>query len=78
MAMYCVYIIHYILENCASCEYNEAIECLEENIEGHVLSFTRRPDSEQSDDSLSVKKKLKEHLDFNQVLDYLRERDGEV
>jgi hypothetical protein len=57
--------------------YNEAIECLEENIEGHVLSFTRRPDSEQSDDSLSVKKKLKKYLDFNQVLDYLRERDGD-
>ena len=25
MAMYCVYIIHYILENCASCEYNTTL-----------------------------------------------------
>ena len=58
--------------------YNDAIECLEENIEGHVLSFTRHPDSKQSADSLSVKKKLKEYIDFNQVLDYLHERDGDT
>jgi hypothetical protein len=58
--------------------YNDAIECLEGDIESHVLCFTRYPDSRQSDDSLIVKKKLKEHIDFNQVLDYLRERDGDV
>jgi hypothetical protein len=57
--------------------YNDAIECLEEDIESHVLSFTRHPDSKQSADSLSVKAKLKEYIDFNQVLDYLYERDGE-
>jgi len=57
--------------------YNDAIECLEGNIEGHVLYFTRYPDSRHSDDSLIVKRKLKEHIDFNQVLDYLHERDGD-
>ena len=57
--------------------YNDAIECLEENIEGHVICFTRCDDSEQSKASLLVKERLKEHIDFNQVLDYLRERDGE-
>jgi hypothetical protein len=60
------------------CSYNDAIQCLEENIEGHVLSFTRFPDSKQSNDSLSVKMKLKEHIDFNQVIDYLLERDGDT
>ena len=57
--------------------YNNAIECLEENIEGHVICFTRCDDSEQSKASLLVKERLKEHIDFNQVLDYLLERDGE-
>ena len=57
--------------------YNNAIECLEENIEGHVICFTRCDDSEQSKASLRVKEKLKEHIDFNQVLNYLLERDGE-
>jgi len=58
--------------------YNESIECLEEDIESHVLCFTRCSDSEQSEDSLTVKANLKEYIDFKQVLDYLRERDGEV
>jgi hypothetical protein len=58
--------------------YKEAIECLEEDIEGHVLFFTRYPDSRHTNDSLIVKKNLKEFIDFKQVLDYLRERDGEV
>jgi len=58
--------------------YNEAIECLEEDIEGHVLFFTRYPDSRHTNDSLIVKKNLTEYIDFKQVLDYLRERDGEV
>jgi len=58
--------------------YNDAIECLEGDIESHVLCFTRCDDSEQSKDSLYVKQKLLEHIDFNQVLDYLYERDGEI
>ena len=58
--------------------YNEAIECLEEDIESHVLCFTRCDDSEQSQDSLNVKRKLLEHINFNQVLAYLYERDGEI
>jgi len=58
--------------------YNDAIECIEGDIESHVICFTRCDDSEQSKASLSVKRKLKEFIDFNKVLDYLYERDGEI
>ena len=55
--------------------YNDAMRCLEENIEGHVLSFTRFPDSKQSEESLFIKKELQKYIDFTQVLAYLSERD---
>jgi hypothetical protein len=82
--------VHYDMDNSLWClenrelalngygkTYNNAIECLEENIEGHIICFTRCDDSEQSKASLRVKEKLKEHINFNQVLNYLLERDGE-
>jgi hypothetical protein len=57
--------------------YRRAIQCLEECMEGHALFFTRYPPSDHTEDSLLVKKKLEEYINFDQVLSYLKERDGE-
>lgn len=57
--------------------YQRTIECLEECVEGHVLFFTEFPDSKHTDDGLLIKSKLQEYIDFDQVLSYLHERDGE-
>lgn len=57
--------------------YRRTIQCLEECVEGHALFFTSYPDSDHTEDSLLIKNKLQECINFDQVLSYLKERDGE-
>ncbi|MDD3098839.1 MAG: hypothetical protein PHW36_00625 [Bacilli bacterium] len=57
--------------------YVDVIESLEGEIEGHALFFTRYPPSDHTKDSLLIKKKLEEYINFEQILSYLKERDGE-
>lgn len=57
--------------------YENTISSLEEELEGHVLSFTKYPDECHSDGSLKIKNELKKHIDFQVVLTFLKgTKDG--
>jgi hypothetical protein len=47
--------------------YKKAIKSLEEEIEGHILSFSEYPDDMHSEGSLQIKQTLLQHLDFNEA-----------
>lgn len=54
--------------------YHKTISSLVEEIEGHVLSFTTYPDEKHTKESLVIKKKLQEHLDFTSALTHIKEK----
>lgn len=58
-------------------DYRKTVKCLEECLEGHVLSFTKYPDEEHTDDSIVIKNKLTEYVDFKEVLDAINEKYGD-
>ncbi|HJK77561.1 MAG TPA: hypothetical protein O0Y06_06515 [Methanocorpusculum sp.] len=58
--------------------YGGIIEGLEDCIDGHLLVFARFPDEKLSADSLEVKRKLKEYLDFDSSYKLYQEKYGDV
>ncbi len=58
--------------------YGEIIEGLEDCIDGYLLIFARFPDEKQSADSLEVKRKLTEYLDFDASYMLYQEKYGDV
>ncbi|HJJ99597.1 MAG TPA: hypothetical protein O0X23_05310, partial [Methanocorpusculum sp.] len=58
--------------------YGGIIEGLEDCIDGHLLVFARFPDEKQSADSLEVKRKLKEYLDFDSSYKLYQEKYSDV
>ena len=47
--------------------YNKTLRSLEDQLEGHVLSFTEYPDDRHSETSLKLKKLLSEHIDIKEA-----------
>jgi len=64
---------HYVLYNAELSLFgcgptkDKAIEDLESEIVGHVLSFTLYPDEAHTRESLVLSDRLKEHVDFGKV-----------
>lgn len=56
--------------------YKDTISSLEEELEGHVLSFTKYPDERHSDGSLKIKVELKKYVDFKTVLAEMDKKYG--
>ena len=56
--------------------YKDTISSLEEELEGHVLSFTKYPDERHSDGSLKIKAELKKYVDFKTVLAEMDKKYG--
>ncbi|GAA5262811.1 hypothetical protein [Methanocalculus sp. MC3] len=56
--------------------YKKAIQSLEEEIEGHILSFSEYPDDMHSESSLQLKQGLLQYLDFNEVKGLIDTRYG--
>lgn len=57
--------------------YHKTIRSLEEELEGHVLSFTEIPDEEHSESSLQLKKDLADYIDLEEVSKKINEKYGE-
>lgn len=57
-------------------DYDNTISSLEEELEGHVLSFTEYPDERHSDGSLKLKAELKKYVDFKAVLAEMDKKYG--
>ena len=55
--------------------YYKTIASLEEAIEGHVLSFTKYPDTKHTEKSLLIKIKLQQHIDFKSALKQIDEKN---
>jgi hypothetical protein len=51
-----------------------AMECLEEDLESHIISFTEYPGEKHSDDSLLLKRRLCSHIDFSAAKRLLDEK----
>ncbi len=47
--------------------YKKAIQSLEEEIEGHIISFSEYPDDMHAESSLHLKQALLQYLDFNEA-----------
>lgn len=58
--------------------YPKAIQSLEEEIEGHILSFSEYPDEMHSESSLQLKQALLQYLDFDTVKCHIDARYGEA
>ncbi len=52
--------------------YSKIVKCLEEGIEGHIISFTKFPDSKHTSDSLILKNRLRQFIDFNMVMNTIQ------
>lgn len=59
-------------------DYNKAIHTLEEEIEGHVISFTEYPNEKHAPDSLILKEKLQQFIDFDEINQIISEKYGSV
>lgn len=58
--------------------YQKTLKSLEEEIEGHVLSFTNHPENQHTQESLIIKNKLKELVNFADVIGKMKEKYGET
>jgi len=56
--------------------YSATIESLEEDLEGHVICLTEYSDDDLSKDSILLKKKLMEYIDFDQAIDQIDAKYG--
>lgn len=52
--------------------YVDTIQSLEEEIEGHVVSFTRFSDERHTRDSLVIRDKLRQFIDFDTVMNTIQ------
>ena len=56
--------------------YSATIESLEEDLEGHIICLTEYSDDDLSKDSILLKKKLMEYIDFDLILGQIDEKYG--
>jgi len=56
--------------------YSATIESLEEDLEGHIICLTEYSDDELSKDSILLKKKLMEYIDFDLILEQIDGKYG--
>ena len=54
--------------------YNKTLKSLEDQLEGHVLSFTEYSDEYHSETSLKLKKLLSEHIDIKEAGKQMNEK----
>ena len=54
--------------------YAKTIESLEEELEGHIISYTEYSDEDHAADSLLIKEKLKYFADFDEIKKLLDEK----
>ncbi|MCQ1537473.1 hypothetical protein FTO68_00485 [Methanocalculus taiwanensis] len=58
--------------------YNKALESLIDEIEGHIISFIHYPDERHTPESVELKKRLSEYIDFQAAEKIVQEKYGEV
>ena len=52
----------------------EALQSLEQELEGHLISYTAYPDTQHSKTSLELKKRLQEHISIEEAGILLEEK----